>query len=556
MGNLFSSKKDTKINLNGELKEGKPNSAPSRLEGLDGMSPVKVADRRATTPPEDSTGLRENDEAPKSGKVKKIDMIGKQSDGAELAAALPAVASTAVPDEAKGWGKVFGDRAVRGLFSSDWKEREQALSGITRFLSVPEVCKHDPTAAFLATTQVLERFVKEKVAPLFHASLDVLREMLNAFCSQLPLATMKQGLDPLMPPLLNRCGNLNTRIHEASLQALLGIAGVPVLGTAFVGPHALVPLPARAKAASASAQMYGRLDLLQSLLSVYAVCGGCPEGMGIQEVMDFAKRGVDMPDDKVRSAAVKVIAEVHRIEKSAGRELDPERYLGPVKPALLQVIQKQCAEGLAEIDGGLGGGGGVGGIPLATGIQIKTGKPHVASGSPSASRSGFPPIGGLPKLRGSINRSVNASLEISGKSIAGSAGHAPTMNVEESNPGTPSKGPRGKPPRQARPPPSRGGISEFEGADVSRSANGMVDSIMTNASPQRNPSPGSSKNLRASNLSTPPSKQGSFGSNGSRRSLRDGGPGCQIEPSVLDDADESLIMYIAGDMPAPGSVVA
>ena len=85
-------------------------------------------------------------------------------------------------------------------------------------------------------------------------------------------------------------------------QALLGIANQPKLGTAYVGPYALAPLPAQKKAASATAQLFGRLDLVHGLLSTYGMNGAC-EGMAVPEVMGLAKQGLEMADDKVRSSA-------------------------------------------------------------------------------------------------------------------------------------------------------------------------------------------------------------------------------------------------------------
>ena len=44
-----------------------------------------------------------------------------------------------------------------------------------------------------------------------------------------------------------RCGNLNGRIHEASLQTLLTLASTHNLGPSYLGPYALVPLPKKSQ---------------------------------------------------------------------------------------------------------------------------------------------------------------------------------------------------------------------------------------------------------------------------------------------------------------------
>lgn len=61
-------------------------------------------------------------------------------------------------------------------------------------------------------------YYRDKVAPIFHASLDLLSELLASFSSMLPKQQLHLGMDPIMPIIVHRCGNLNSRIHESSLQ--------------------------------------------------------------------------------------------------------------------------------------------------------------------------------------------------------------------------------------------------------------------------------------------------------------------------------------------------
>ena len=78
-------------------------------------------------------------------------------------------------------------------------------------------------------------------------------------------------------------------------QSLLTIAGFPSLGYGFVAPFAMAELPKRNRDASQAAQMYGRLDLLHSLLATHRSLAD----LSVPEVLKFSKLGLDMPDEKV-----------------------------------------------------------------------------------------------------------------------------------------------------------------------------------------------------------------------------------------------------------------
>ena len=259
---------------------------------------------------------------------KKIDAIGAQSDGAQLAAALKP-ASFVIPDEAKAWAavslriipgqrhqvhathkvpmkhlthacsftsQVFGDSIVKNFVSSDWKEREQSLNSIGRSVGNAKWMQgKDSSAVFSTAAEMLSKTLKDKVAPIFHASLELVSALLTAMSPLLSQQALRSGMDTLMPTLVHRCGNLNSRIHEASLQTLLGIASFQSFGYGYVGPFALTELAKKNRDASQSAQMYGRLDLLHSLLVTYR----STDDLSVDELLRFSKLGLDMPDEKV-----------------------------------------------------------------------------------------------------------------------------------------------------------------------------------------------------------------------------------------------------------------
>ena len=196
--------------------------------------------------------------------------------------------------------QVFGDSIVKNFLSSDWKDREQSLTSIGRSVGNAKWMQgKEPSAVFATATEMLSKTLKDKVAPIFHASLDLVSTLLAAMSPLLSQSVLRSGMDPLMPTLVHRCGNLNSRIHEASLQALLGVASCSPFGYGYVGPFALTELAKKNRDASQSAQMYGRLDLLHSLLVTYR----STDDLSSEDILRFSKLGLDMPDDKVRNEA-------------------------------------------------------------------------------------------------------------------------------------------------------------------------------------------------------------------------------------------------------------
>ena len=111
---------------------------------------------------------------------------------------------------------MFGEPCIRNYHSPDWKDREQSLVSLGRSLSnVKFLTGVDPIQAYKATCEMLAKTLKDKVAPIFHASLELISQLLTAVGSVLNEKVLR---DALMPILVHRCGNLNSRIHEASLQ--------------------------------------------------------------------------------------------------------------------------------------------------------------------------------------------------------------------------------------------------------------------------------------------------------------------------------------------------
>ncbi|GIL78316.1 hypothetical protein Vretifemale_7762 [Volvox reticuliferus] len=506
---------------------------------------------------------------------KKIDYVGVQSDGTKLAADLPAAVQ--VPEEAAGWTAVLGESTVRSLYSPDWKTREQALQAVMRNLTNARFnAQHAPEDIWVTVTQLLDKALKDKVAPLYYSALELLSTLVSSYSSMLPYSVLTQGLEPLMPTLLHRVGNNNARIQETSIQALLTLANQPALGLAFLGPHSLSAIPKKSQMGSAAAsQMAGRLELITCMLNVQvqqqmgfgsagrtagatATGRAAMDALAPEDVVRFTRPALDMPDDKVRATAVRLVAEVYRGRKAAGQPFEVEKLLGAgVKPALLQVLHRRFAEVDEEIAGGGSRAAGNEDLPVGSSITIK------APGS-GGRASTLPPLSGrfgaLPALAVKGSRPA-------GSSLAGppfSAGTAGTSGLAPS-----SADPLARPPRTPLSPGSAGGS---RGRTPPRTGGPRAPSPMRSGSPLR-PSRGDPTAASAllpgsmpdgdgadvlmihSGTSTPVRgnssqsvRNTSSQSNRAHHSLKPRSrESCQGRPHNLDDAEEQLIEYILND---------
>lgn len=525
------------------------------------------------------------------GVPKKVDVLGQQSDGTKLAADLPA--AMPIPSEAQHWVSVLGDSIVRNLHSPDWKTREFGLQAINRSLSNSKwLSERQAINVWRVVTELLDGCLQDKVAPIYHASLELFNSLVGTYSLQLKREVLAEGMDPLIPTLLHRSGNNNARIQECTIQALLTLASTQSLGLSYLAPHALSAIPTKKSSSStgssAATQMAGRLELLTSMLSVEAqqtigqtFGGRMPasrsgsistaaaaarlhsSSMPTDTVLHFARPALEMPDDKVRQAAVRLIAELYRRHKlatgsdaisSANAAFEVDKGLGPgLKPAMMAVLHRRFEEVDMEIKHGVGPSGpsrpGVAGsapagsgtlddTPVGTTIKVSGGLGGMHLPPINGARNGgLPPIGrGLPPFG-----ATNSSLESSGG--FGKPPRTPgTPNSQGRRSTTPPRSSRNEtsPGRRMAPgtPPRSGGTSP--GRSLAGTTGGMLPGSLQDDEL-------SSMVLIASGGATSPPRTTPNGAAYNRNtSLRArGGNGVTASGErILDDAEEQLIEYI------------
>ncbi|KAG1680361.1 hypothetical protein FOA52_015452 [Chlamydomonas sp. UWO 241] len=389
-----------------------PAGNASKSSGLDGMSAVPPQSLRSLS----SNGRVSVPSSEQQGKAvipATGPAWGSSTDGIKTSSRLaplppimpnktPAAGTTkpeagATPADTKLWTQVFGERAVRYLLSSDWKEREAAIGGVARSLSGGEL----PAGAsarelYAAACGVLAHCLKDKVAPVFQASLGTVDALLAAFACDgaphakaLPASELPGPMTPVVTAVLHRVGNANARVHDVCVAALVAVSRASRLGPAFVGPLAHAePVVRPGRESSSTSQLYGRLELLCALVAAHGEGERAP-GLARAPLLARARDGLDCPEDKVRSSAVRLLVEVRAAALlRGGSDADILPALGVLKPALTALLAQRFEEAV-------GGGLALSGSALA-------------SSPASPSRLGMPPR--MPGTPGTPTRSRMAPV--------------------------------------------------------------------------------------------------------------------------------------------------
>ena len=224
--------------------------------------------------------------------------------------------------------EILGERPVRCLYSKNWHLREQGLEEANG--TVSGQLPGDPKDSFRALVQkMLLKGLKDRVANVFLATLQVLRTLFEAHGSAIGGRDLQYAVNDMIPTLLERTGETNQRIKEASSECLLFLAEIPdVSGAIFAGPL-LKPL----KNAKAWKLWVERLNFLEQLIPQFGVVKIGESGFTVEAVMAFITPAFGSANGEVRSAAVRVATELQNIAGSVERFLPKD-----LKPAIRDMI--------------------------------------------------------------------------------------------------------------------------------------------------------------------------------------------------------------------------
>lgn len=283
------------------------------------------------------------------------------------------------------WNNLFKEHNINMIFSKVWGERERGLKNIHSLIVSESITRSgaaDHTTLWRTVCGILQTLIKDKVAPVYFSSLEVLKVLVHSVCPRVPLEEVHDRLDEIMPALMHRTGNLNVRISQASMELVVFLAGERSVGIQYITPYVLETVR---KSKNATSVLAGRLELLQHLLNVFQLQKEGTGGFTVERVLNFAVPALETPDDKVRSIAVALVVKVYVLN---GRFMD-ERVIMQLNPALQKMLHRKFA--IANEEAAMTSAIESGDLSVE---RQDTLPPLSSIGSPSKlTRSALPPIG-------------------------------------------------------------------------------------------------------------------------------------------------------------------
>lgn len=304
----------------------------------------------------------------------------------------------AFTDEAEPLARVFDSYVVSCLYSKDWKLREAGLLKIGIDLRGGVHEGKEPRELLQAISTILRRTVPDKIAGVFIASAELMKAVTQRLLERGPLRRpeAQRELDGVMPLVVDRLGDSNSKADKAASGALLDFSRCQCVGAEFVASYLLKP----PKKKSVPPRVYAsRLALLKAIACEAGVQPNSREGIKLEETMHVAMEWFNNSSAEVRESAVSLVGACYLRADDRKRI---EKYLEKLRPAQRDVFvtefERVSREGIGEAE--VSGGGG---NPAKRGQRDDEGFPAPRVPPP---RGAATPTGAQPRAAGAENKAA------------------------------------------------------------------------------------------------------------------------------------------------------
>ncbi|XP_056895841.1 centrosomal protein of 104 kDa isoform X1 [Takifugu flavidus] len=241
--------------------------------------------------------------------------------------------------------EVFGESLVACAYSKTWGYRESAMLNVYKKLLglSPNTSKEELRNMIRAAVFLVKRALLDKVSPVFHAALKLLRLLLSQLLSGLGRTEMSRCLEQTWPSLLARTGGPSAHLRAAVTAFILEIAVLKDVRALHIIPGELVK-PFRSSVPPRLAQ--SRVEMVEKLL---AELGTENSGFTLENVMTFCTAAMVHSAPVVREVAVRIILLVYRQHGAAVVSYLPPRDAAVRKNFLYKTLFNE----FAKIDGKL-----------------------------------------------------------------------------------------------------------------------------------------------------------------------------------------------------------
>jgi len=228
---------------------------------------------------------------------------------------------------------VFGDETWTRIISKAWDDRAKAVQGVREKVESGKLGETLPPEFFVASCHVVQALLADRVMPVYLGALELSRVLLVDFAPRydLPASVVEAHADLMIPGIVEKTCDRNTRSIEATYAALMSVARS--FGCRCVMVHAL----GQGQGKDAGAAIRGRLELLEKMIDEFGFSKN--SGVSLSAVMGWVRPHLEAADDKVRNAAVEVTVScyVHKGERTS-------QYVANLKPALQKVLAERFLE--------------------------------------------------------------------------------------------------------------------------------------------------------------------------------------------------------------------
>ncbi|XP_072040175.1 centrosomal protein of 104 kDa-like isoform X2 [Amphiura filiformis] len=256
--------------------------------------------------------------------------------------------SEKVQREAAGAIDIFGTELVSKIYSKNWSLREEGMKALASHLdNVGEGPEKEELRNMLRAAVVLAvKGVKDKVFAVYSATIALLRLILHQWIPRhkLPKGDTSQTVEKVLPELLARIGDGNTRLKAATVDFIVEMASFPEVYQIQTVPHqCVVPFKPSIQAKMAIT----RTDIVEKLVQSLKLEKS--SGLTVENTTTFANHGLEHTQATVRDAAVNLIFELYKLKGQQVRSKLPSEEHPKVQKN--RPLYGKLFDGLDKIDG-------------------------------------------------------------------------------------------------------------------------------------------------------------------------------------------------------------
>jgi len=259
---------------------------------------------------------------------------------------VPEPLAQSVVDEAAQLIALFGEYVMRCIYSKVWSLKDAALQKLALDLDAGVHDGRDPVQLLGGYAAILGRTISDKSVQVFRSSA----ALLQAVCRKLLEAPgmrrsdAQASVDQLMPLLVERLGDANSRVDSHARDVLLELAHCGAVGAPFTGQHLLRP----PKKKAVPPRVYSsRLAILTGLVTDVGVQPDSPEGLPLDPTAKLAMEWYGNAASDVRESAVRLMSACYA-RVGLGRI---DKYLANLRQAQREVFEAefQKVDGASDV---------------------------------------------------------------------------------------------------------------------------------------------------------------------------------------------------------------